>query len=447
MLAPSQKLFSVRMLAPLQLRDFRLLWTGMVASLLGDGVFLVALAWQVYSISDTPTALAAVGFAMTLPQLLLLLVGGVLSDRSDRRHVLIASDLVRAATIGTMGLLAVSGRLQLASVIGLIIVYGATNAFFGPAFDAIVPEVVPSEHLTDANGLDQFVRPAAQRLLGPALGGLIVTAAGAGSGLLLDAGTFLVSAWCMARMTRMAPALRGSETSGERQTFQEILSGLRYVRSQVWLWGTFLGATASYLLFIGPSEVLLPFVVKNAMHGGASALGVVLAAGGVGALFAAALAAQRGMPRRHITWMYVSWSLATLAIAGYGLAVASWQLALASFLFNGLEAAGTVWWATTKHRLVPAELRGRVSSFDWFISYALVPLSYAFIAPVAAAIGARATLICVGLAGAATTLAPLSLKGMRDVERAGLALDMRPSSSRWRRGGLLAATEELVWEP
>jgi hypothetical protein len=119
----------------------------------------------------------------------------------------------------------------------------------------------------------------------------------------------------------------------------------------------------------------------------------------------------------------VTWSLATLAIAGYGLAAASWQLALASLLFNGLEAAGTVWWATAKHRLVPPDLRGRVSSFDWFISIALVPLSYAVTAPVAALIGARGTLIAVGSAGALITLAPLFLHGMRDVERAGLALD------------------------
>jgi MFS family permease len=430
---------SVKVLAPLAKRDFRLLWTGMVASLLGDGVFLVALAWQVYSISDTPTALAAVGLAMTLPQLLLLLLGGVVSDRHDRRRVMVASDLVRAFAIGTMGLLALGGVLDLAWVIGLIVLYGASNAFFGPAFDAIVPAVVPTEQLTQANALDQFVRPAAQRLAGPALGGVIVAVAGGGTGLLIDASTFLVSAACVARMTP-SPRRRG-DGGTVRQSVQDVLGGLRFVRSHVWLWGTFVGATISYLLFIGPSEVLLPFVVKNNMQGGARALGVVFGAGGVGALFAAALAGQRGMPRRHITWMYVCWSAATLAIAGYGLAVASWQLAVASFLFNGLEAAGTVWWATTKHRLIPADLRGRVSSFDWFISYALVPLSYAVVAPVATAVGPRRTLIAVGVIGAATTLAPLFLRGMRDVERAGLALDDR-SATRKPNLGLLAAPRE-----
>lgn len=413
---------SLKLLAPLALRDFRLLWTGMVASLLGDGVFLVALAWQVYSLSDTPTALAVTGFAMTLPHVLLLLMGGVVSDRMERRRVMIASDLVRAGAIGTMGALALGGGLDLAWIGGLIVAYGATNAFFGPAFDAIVPEVVPSARLTEANALDQFVRPAAQRLAGPALGGVIVALAGAGSAFLLDAATFLMSAACVARMSRGSAPGR---IAGARQSLHDVLAGLRFVRRHVWLWGTFLGATISYLLFLGPSEVLLPFVVKNDMHAGAGVLGVVFAAGGVGALFAAALAGQRGMPRRHITLMYVSWSLATLAIAGYGLAEYSWQLAVASFLFNGLEAAGTVWWATTKHRLVPAELRGRVSSFDWFISYALVPLSYALIAPVASGLGVRTTLIAVGLAGTASTLAPLLLPGMREVERRGLALDGR----------------------
>ncbi|MDQ6776486.1 MAG: MFS transporter [Actinomycetota bacterium] len=385
-------------------------------------MFFGAMAWQVCLLSNAPTARAAVGIAMTLPQLLLLIAGGVVSDRVDRRKAMIAADVVRGLAIGAIGVLAISGRLELGSMIALVVVYGGATAFFGPAYEALVPEIVPPEMLTEANGLDQFMRPAASRLAGPALGGMIIAAAGVGPAFLVDAATFACSAVCVGRIL---PRRAGGGAG--RLSLEEVWAGMRFVRAHVWLWGTLLGAAASYLLFVGPSEVLLPFVVKHDMHGGAQALGLVLAAGGVGALFAAALAAQRGMPRRHITWMYVTWSLATLAIAGLGLAVASWQLALASLLFNGFEAAGTVWWATTKARLVPPELRGRVSSLDWFISIGLVPLSYAFTAPAVAAIGARATLIAVGSAGALITLAPLFLRGMRDVERGGMALD-RPSA-------------------
>jgi len=417
--SPSERR-TLALLVPLRHRDFRLLWTGMVVSLLGDGVLLVALAWQVYSLSDTPTALATVGFAMTLPQVVLLLVGGVVSDRFDRRRVMVATDVVRALVIGVLGILAVTGALTIGAIIALVVVYGGATAFFGPAFDAIVPDVVPAELLSEANALDQFVRPAALRLAGPSLGGVLVSIVGAGPAFLLDGASFAVSALCLACM-RTASRIRAEDVDPAATALQDVLVGLRYVRSRVWLWGTFVGATASYLLFIGPSEVLLPYIVKHDLHGGAGALGLVFAAGGVGAVFAAALVGQHGLPRRHVSLMFACWSVATLAIAGYGLAAASWQLALASLIFNGLEAAGTVWWATMKHRLIPATLLGRVSSLDWFISIGLVPFSYALTAPVASALGARTTLIAVGVIGAFTTLAPLFLRGMRDVERHGLA--------------------------
>src|SRR5580765_1188611 len=85
----------VRLIAPLRHRDFRLLWSGMCISLLGDGAFLVAMAWQVYALSNAPTALALVGIAMSIPTIVLLLIGGLVSDRFDRRRVMLAADVMR----------------------------------------------------------------------------------------------------------------------------------------------------------------------------------------------------------------------------------------------------------------------------------------------------------------------------------------------------------------
>jgi hypothetical protein len=172
-------------------------------------------------------------------------------------------------------------------------------------------------------------------------------------------------------------------------------------------------------MFMGPTEVLLPFVIKNHLGGSASDLGFVFACGGIGAILAAIVMGQRGTPRKHITFIYVVWTLSTLAIAGYGLARFTWQVMAACFAFNALETAGTIVWATTKQRLVPSRLLGRVSSFDWFISIGLLPVSFALTAPVAALIGARATLIGAGLLGGGVTFAFLFLPGMRDVERSG----------------------------
>jgi DHA3 family tetracycline resistance protein-like MFS transporter len=125
---------------------------------------------------------------------------------------------------------------------------------------------------------------------------------------------------------------------------------------------------------------------------------------------------QRGLPRRDITFMYLVWTAATLAVAGYGLADAVWQLMLASLAFNALETAGTIVWATAKQRHVPPALLGRVSSLDWLISIGLLPLSFALTGPVSAAIGAQATLIGAGLIGGAITFAALLLPGMRAIE-------------------------------
>jgi hypothetical protein len=400
------------LLVPLRHRDFRLLWAGMSTSLLGDGVLLVALAWQVYAISGAPAALSAVGFAMSLPQVATLLFGGVVSDRFDRRRVLLLTDAVRGTCLVVLALLSLTGAVALWHIAVLVGCYGAASGFFGPAFDALVPELVPEADLVQANALDQFMRPAAVQVGGPLVGGILVAAAGSGWAFALDAMTFVVSVGCLLAMRRGVPA---GSTSGRRTSVRsELAQGLRYVFGNVWLWGTFVAATFAYLLFIGPTEVLLPYVVKNELGGGATDLGLVLASGGLGAIVAAVVVGHFGVPRRYMPFIYTTWALATLAIVGYGIASASWQLAVACAVVNGLEAAGTIAWATAKQRLVPADRLGRVSSVDWFVSIALVPLSYALVAPVATAIGVRQTLVGAGVLGAVVTIAFLYLPGMRD---------------------------------
>jgi hypothetical protein len=182
----------------------------------------------------------------------------------------------------------------------------------------------------------------------------------------------------------------------------------------------------AYLLFMGPTEVLLPYLVKEVLHGTASDFGIILGAGGVGAIAAALIVGQMGLPRRQLTFMYLCWTVAALAVAGYGLATAGWQLMIISLVINGLEAAGVVAWATTKQLLVPAEMLGRVSSLDWFISIAGLPVSYALTAPVAALIGAQTTFIAAGVLCAGVNFAALFLPHMRDADGA-LRAAQRPT--------------------
>lgn len=403
----------VGLLVPLRDPEFRKLWVAMCVSLLGDGAFLVAMVWQVYELSDAPTAMSIVGIAMTVPTILFLLVGGVASDRFDRRMLMVAADLLRALAGAVLAGLALGGVLEVWHIAILAALYGTGAAFFAPAFDALVPDIVPVERLAQANALDQLVRPLVLRMAGPALGGILVAAGGTGLVFALDSGSFLFSAAMLVLVRVPAKAAQ----PGSPSVVRDLAEGWRFVRSRVWLWATFASAAVAYLCFMGPVEVLLPYLVKNELDGSARDLGVVFAAGGLGSVACALAMGQRDIPRRGITFMYVAWTLATLAVAGYGLSSALWQLMLAALAFNALETAGTIVWATMKQRHVPRAMLGRVSSLDWLISIGLLPLSFALTGPVAGAIGTRGTLVAAGVVGAVVTCAAFFVPGMRDIER------------------------------
>jgi MFS family permease len=403
----------VKLLRPLRERDFALLWLGMTISLLGDGIFLVAQAWQVYDLDNDPVALSLVGTAWTVGMVAFLLTGGIVSDRAERRRVLIAADLIRAAALVGMGVLSVTGAVEIWHLVVLSLLIGAGEAFFGPAFGALVPDVVATEHLVQANALDQLVRQAAARLLGPALGGAVVALVGPGTAFLIDAGTFALSAACIAALrVRSLPQARA------RSARRELREGLRFVREQPWLWATLLSASTGLLFFLGPLEVLLPFIVRNDVGGGAGGYGAVLACAGVGSVVVSLALSQRGVPRRYLTFMYAAWTVATLPLIGYAYGTALWQLGLLSFVYGTCITAGMVVWGTLMSTRVPPELRGRVHSLDWFVSIALTPVSFALTGPVSAWIGIDATMWVAAIVPAVLCVALYVAAGLRrDEER------------------------------
>ncbi|MCC6224085.1 MAG: MFS transporter [Thermoleophilia bacterium] len=405
-----------RIIQPLRIRDFAVLFFGLVTALLGDGIYLVAIAWQVYELSNAPTALSIVGVATTVPLVAFVLVGGVVSDRTDRRRVMIGADLARVVAFGLIAGLSLTGSLELWHLFAIVALYGLGEAFFGPAFAAIVPDIVPTDRLVEANSLNQLARPLAQRLAGPALGGAVIALAGPGGAFALAAGLFGVSAAALLLLERRPPP----PASG-RSFRRDVREGYRFVRSQVWIWGTLVSGCVTLLFFWGPYEVLIPYLVKNELGGGADDLGLIFASGGVGAIAAAIAIAQRGLPRRHITFMYATWTLGSLTIAVYGVASELWQAMVASFVEGACFAAGMIVWGTLLHRLVPPGLLGRVEGFDWLVSVALVPASFALTGPVAELAGTHETLLGAAVLGGLGALAFLFLPGMRDTERIGLA--------------------------
>ncbi len=407
----------VGILRPLRIRDFRLLWTGMTVSMIGDGIYTVAVAWQAYEIWNEPSALAAVGVAWSIPQIVLLLFSGVLSDRLDRRHLMIAGDVIRFFAIGAVGFLALADALTLPRLVGIAVVYGAGQAVFGPAFSSIVPTIVPDVLRVQANSLSQFVRPFTLALVGPVVGGFLIQWVGLGWAFLVDAGSFVFSAaMILAIRIRRVRREHGVQTS----MTADLVEGFRFVRRRTWLWVAMVAATVSLLFTWGPWDVLLPYVVKNDLGGSAASLGIVYGAGGVGAVVMALTMGQRGrLPRKALTVLYVSWALGMLLVAGFGLVTELWHAMLVALVAEGCMTLLMVIWVTLVQRLVPAEMLGRVSSLDWLISSAGVPLSFALVGPAASAFGVDETLIGAGVLGAGLTIAFMFIHGARDPERDG----------------------------
>jgi MFS family permease len=381
-----------RFLAPLAIRDFALIWAAAAISKLGDGLSLVAIAWQTYSISNTPTALSIVGLAITLPQLLMLLLSGALSDRVPRRRLMIVGDSLRAAAMGVVGLLALTGRLTLATMVCLIAVHAVGTALFQPASFSLVPQVVPLAERARANALTRLAGALAVRLIGPALGGFLVGAFGAGVAFLADSGTFLASLSLLLLVSARPLAERAKQG-----LWGDVKEGLGFVRRQSWLTASLAAASIGLLTYQGPTVVLVPYLVKNRFDGGAADLGLVLVAGGAGAVVAALAIGHFGLPRRRMSLMYCFWSLICSCIALYALAGTVSQLAIVSFLAGGSMIAGDIIWMTILQDNVPGELLGRVASLDTLVSFSLVPLSMALTGPLAAAAGARPTMFVAGL--------------------------------------------------
>jgi Transmembrane secretion effector len=402
------------LLRPLAERDFRLLWAGQAISLLGDGVLTVALAWQTLQLSSSPTALGLVMFARATPRIVLMLLGGVISDRLPRRLVMLAADLVQALAVGVIALLAAGDQLRLWHLVVLGAVASAASAFFLPASTALLPELLATDLLLPANALSTSSRVLAAQFAGPALGGLLIAAAGTAAAFAVDAASFLVSVATLAMLrTRPEPRPASERTTG---MLQEVGEGLTYARGQPWIWVTLVVAGFANFLVGGPLQVLLPVIV-NRLGAGAGSLGLVYAAFGVGGGLAVLLAGQLGVPRKRVTAMYAVWIPSGLVVAGIGLARGVVALALLYGLVGLLFELGNLIWTTLLQERVPARVLGRVSSLDWLISVGTQPIAIAATGPLAAAVGATTVLVVGGLVGVPTSVAGLLWPGVRDPDR------------------------------
>jgi MFS family permease len=358
-------------------RDYRLLFAATVVTALGDAVATIALAFAVLDFG----AATDLGIVLAVRQAAsagVLLLGGVLSDRVARNKVLVGASLVQGVAQAAMAAAVLSSQASLAVFVALGILWGLGDGLVVPAEAGLVPQTVSPARLQQANALQGLSRSGV-RVLGPAIGGVLVVTLGPGWALAVDSASFFACAVLLGRI-RLAPRL----PSVRRRMLVELRDGWREFRSRTWLWSTVLLFGVGNMVFMFWA-VLGPTIAKQRL-GGAEAWAVILAAGGAGAILGGVWA-LRHRPARPlvacIVWaMPAITQLATLAIGAPTWAVVAASLAGGFGLANHLTL-----WFTTFQREIPEHAQSRVSSYDALGSFVLSPLGAAVAGPAAIALG------------------------------------------------------------
>lgn len=392
-------------------RDFVLLWGGQTISLAGNGVFTVALPLEVLRLTGSSLDLGLVASARTIPAVLLLLVGGTVVDRVSRRTVMLVSDCACALSVGLVAVLIATGRSDVWALAGLSAIFGFASAFFKPASTAIVADILPSDLLVSASSLTSLSQSLAQFLLGPLAGGLIVAFTGSAWAFGLDAISFAVSALCLAAMRRTAPP-----TATSSRMLAGISEGLRYCRSQPWLWWSMIAVGIANLVSFVPLVILQPLLVSHVFHAGPVPLGVMYAASGAGGAIASLTATKKSQPRRRVGTIWAAWAGAGVAAIAVGLSPTFWLAAVLMMATWFGITYGNILWFPLMQEEVPKALLGRVSAVDWVFSLALTPIGAIMGGTLATLIGVRPTLVIGGVIAAATGLV-LLLPGVTEPDR------------------------------
>lgn len=394
------KTSALRLIKPFAIRDYALLASALVFSTFAAGMWSVAMVYQVRRLDGGPVELSMVATANAVGLLCFVLFGGIMADRHSCRRIVLLVETFSFALMSITAILAISGALELWHLMVAGFLMGAGSAFFYPSYSALLPKMLPSDQLLAANGLEGTVRPVVHTALGPMAAGFLVAALSPAHAII---GVALVhfSALLMLRRIPNRNAYNAAAVAdGEAKPgiVRQLREGVGYTVRTRWLLWTLLFSVISVFTFIGPFEVLLPFIVSDNLHGDAKLFSFALAFFGVGSALGSLLIASAKFPRRYLSLMTACWCLGTLPLAMVGYVDEAWMLFIILLAFGITDAVGMVIWGTLLQRRVPSRLLGRISSLDFFVSLALMPLSMAVAGPLTQVLSLQSIFVIAGLA-------------------------------------------------
>jgi MFS family permease len=364
-------------------RQFRLLFTGQIVSLLGDAITGVALAFAVLDLTGSATDLGYVFAAKAVPLVAFLLVGGVFADRLPRRAVMLTADVARGAAQGMVALLVLTHNAHIWQIVVLQAISGTATAFFNPASTGLTPMTVSPERLQQANAL-RGLSMASTGIAGSVISGALVAGLGAGWALAIDAATFGVSAFFLAQLRLPAHVMLPAQSF-----LGDLREGWHEFSSRTWVWVIVLAASVGNMMT--SFFAVLGALLSKTSLGGPGAWAAILAALGLGQVVGG-FVSLRVHVRRPLFFGssllgFLAVPTALLALrAPVALVAAGALLAgVGNMIFNAL-------WETALQQHIPPAALSRVSAYDWFGSLAFQPVGLVIAGPLAAGIGVSATL-------------------------------------------------------
>jgi len=396
-------------------RAFSLLVSGQTLSRMGDFLYQIALAWWVLEKTNSGIAMGAVFLFTLTPTILFVLLGGALVDRLPRARLLFLSDLGRGAIMTLITLLAFSNQLELWMVYIGSLLFGFADAFFTPALQALVPQIIPQEDLTSANSINSLSMQLG-RVAGPALGGILVGFGGTTLAFGINAASFLISAFTLIPLLSIPAPARSEETESTPQhLLADIREGWQTTVASPILWVSIITFAFVNITLAGPFSVGMPFLVRNHLGGDEKLLGLLYAVFPIGyAISGVALGNVQRLRHRGIV-SYICSAVAGIGLGVFGLKLPLWALIVAA-LVNGaaLEISGLIW-TNILQEFVPQEKLGRIASIDTLGSFVLLPLGFAFTGWLVDRLDIAIIFIAAGAVAALVSLLPLlhpSIRGL-----------------------------------
>jgi MFS family permease len=382
----------------LKQRDFGLFWASLLFSAVGSQISTVAIAWQIYEITNSPFQLGLAGLFRALPIMLLSIPGGVLADRMDRRLLLIVTQSLAALLALALALLSYFGIIQVWHIYAVTFLSGAVGIFDSPARTALIPTLVRPEQLATAYALNITWRQIAT-LSGPFIGGVIIATVGLSPSYFIDSLSFLSVIFCLALMRARPAPTTGSK---KESPLESVRGGFEFIRDNTAILG--LMGMDTCVQFFGAYRSMMPVFARDILAVGPAGLGALLGVPAFGALAGSAIVLAVGNPKRKgqliitVTLMYTS-GLICFALSR------SLVLSLAIGFFLGLvDAVGETLRDTLVQLITPDPMRGRVKSFDQVFMSAGTYLGHAQIGTAATFLGVSGALVMGGCLGSAGVL-------------------------------------------